>query len=68
VYVAVNWNQFKDIVVFFEEVEVNLQPTVNRPVCLGARDQFFFLLEIFFRQLRAGLIFRSALSDERTGL
>jgi hypothetical protein len=40
------------------EVEVKLRPTVNRPVRLGVkhpsgtRDQFFFLLEIFFRQLR----------------
>jgi hypothetical protein len=40
------------------EVEVKLQPTVSRPVRLGVshppgtRDQFFFLLEIFFRQLR----------------
>jgi hypothetical protein len=37
---------------------VTLRPTVSRPVRLGARrpsgtrDQFFFLLEIFFRQLR----------------
>jgi hypothetical protein len=39
------------------EVEVNLRPTVCRPVCPGARrpsgthDQLFFLLEISFRQL-----------------
>jgi hypothetical protein len=40
------------------EDEVNLRPTVIRPVRLGVRlstrtrDQFFFLLEIFFRLLR----------------
>jgi hypothetical protein len=40
------------------EVEVKLRPTFSRPVRLGVRhptgtrDQFFFLLEIFFRQLR----------------
>jgi hypothetical protein len=39
------------------EIEVNLRPTVSRPVCpgvrrpSGTRDQFFFVLEIFFRQL-----------------
>jgi hypothetical protein len=38
-------------------VEVNLRPVVSRPVRLGVRrpsgtrDQFFFLLEISFRQL-----------------
>jgi hypothetical protein len=40
------------------ETVVKLQPTVSRPVRLGVRypsgtrDQFFLLLEIFFRQLR----------------
>jgi hypothetical protein len=40
------------------EVEVNLRPTISRPVCLGVRhpsgtrNQLFFLLEISFRQLR----------------
>jgi hypothetical protein len=39
------------------EVEVNLRPTVSRPVCpgvrhpSGTRDQCFFLLEVSFRQL-----------------
>jgi hypothetical protein len=39
-------------------VAVNLRPTVSRPVCPGVRrpsgtcGQFFFLLEISFRQLR----------------
>jgi hypothetical protein len=46
------------IAVIEVEAEVNLQPTVSRPVCLGVwhpsgtRDQFFFLLEISFRQFR----------------
>jgi hypothetical protein len=55
------------------EVEVKLRPTVSRTVFLGVRrpsgtsDQFFFLLEIFFRQLGV-CYFCSALSDERMGL
>jgi hypothetical protein len=46
---------------------VKLRSTISRPVRpglrhpSGTRDQFFFLLEIFFRQC-------SALSDKRTGL
>jgi hypothetical protein len=40
------------------EVKVTLRLTVSRPICPGVRrpsgtcDQFYFLLEIFFRQLR----------------
>jgi hypothetical protein len=43
---------------YVEVAEVNLRPTVSRPVSLGVRHpsgtrvQLFLLLEIFFRQLR----------------
>jgi hypothetical protein len=56
------------------EVEVNLRPTVNRPVCLGVRrpsgtfDQFFFLLEISFRQLRVCYFVTPSLTRGRDSL
>jgi hypothetical protein len=49
------WSPF---VASYVEVAVNLRPTVSRPVCpgvrrpSGTRDQFCFLVEISFRQLR----------------
>jgi hypothetical protein len=68
-YARNNWWQTLNLYITFHskkkliwclifEVEVNLWPTVSRPVCPGVRrpsgtcDQFFFLLEISFRQLR----------------
>jgi hypothetical protein len=53
------------------EVEVNLRPTVGRPICpgvrhpSGTRDQFFFLLEISFRQLRVCYFVAPSLTRER---
>jgi hypothetical protein len=50
------------------EVEVKLRPTVSQPVRLGvgypsgARDQFFFLSEILFRQLRVCYFVASSLT------
>jgi hypothetical protein len=48
----------RSLYLFQSQVKVTLRPTVRRPVRLGVRrpsgtcDQFFFLLQIFFRQLR----------------
>jgi hypothetical protein len=53
------------------EVEVNLRPTASRSVCSGVkhpsgtRDQFFFLLEISFRQLRVCYFVASSLTRGR---
>jgi hypothetical protein len=52
-------------------VESKLRPTVRRPVRLGVRhpsgtrDQFFFLLEIFFRQLRVCYFVAVSLTREQ---
>jgi hypothetical protein len=55
----------------FVEVEVILRPPVSRPVRLGVRhpsgtrDQFFFLFEIFIRQLRFCYFLAPSLTRER---
>jgi hypothetical protein len=53
------------------KVKVMLQPTVSRPVRpgvrhpSGTRDQFFFLLEIFFRRLRVCYLVAPSLTKGR---
>jgi hypothetical protein len=59
-FYASYWSELKSLSNNWDEikVEVKLRLTVSRPVRLGVRhpsgtrDQFCFLLEIFFRQLR----------------
>jgi hypothetical protein len=64
-----DWTQYKTQLRNWYEVEVNLRPTVSRPVSLGvglpsgAYDQIFvFCLPI------AGFLISGTLSDERMGL
>jgi hypothetical protein len=58
-------------ILYEDEVEVTLRPTVIRPVSLDARPpsrtsaQFFFLLHIFFRQLRVCYFVESSLTRGR---
>jgi hypothetical protein len=62
-------NLFTSLYIIEVEVEVNLRPTVSRPVCLGvglpsgAHDQIFVVCLTI-----AGFLMCGTLSDERTGL
>jgi hypothetical protein len=60
---------FQTCIIF--KVKITLRPTVSRPVCLGVRhpsgtsDQFFFLLEITFTQLRVSYFVAPSLTRVR---
>jgi hypothetical protein len=65
------WIALTHVVKEIFEVEVSLRPTVSGPVRLGVRHpsgtrgQFFFLLEISFRQLRVLYFVTPSLTRER---
>jgi hypothetical protein len=51
-------------------VELNLRPTVSRPVCLGVRTPFGLMVRfyMFFSLTCTSFLMYGALSDERTGV
>jgi hypothetical protein len=71
IYMHLHVSQLDPPVLYILWQAVNLQPTVSRPVCPGVRlpsgtcDQFYFLLEISFRQLRVCNFVASSLTRGR---